>query len=131
MSGQCLGVRHLREAPIEHYRFAKLPDHDVIRLDVAVNHATTVSVGDSLARSTKVIHEIKARSQARTLFDCNCQCPTLDHWHRVIDGAVWAFSELVNTNDIRVLELAGDPRLTDESQLRLLAPLRLIFAVGP
>jgi len=45
------------ETPINHQRFARLPQHDVARLQVAVQNAAAVGVGDGLANVDEALEQ--------------------------------------------------------------------------
>lgn len=46
--GLCRRGEDLREAPVQNDRFPELAEHDVVRLDVPMDHAAAVGEGDGL-----------------------------------------------------------------------------------
>ena len=113
------------QAPVEHDRFAVVAQDDVLRLQVAVNDAARVRVGQRLAH----IHEdIQQPRQRQLVFVAGSQLlvlPTerlrerfaLDQLHRVERPA--AAIHFVDRHDVGMLQLPSDLRLFDQPPHRL------------
>ncbi len=123
-SGAChvWAAEHFRESPIHHEHFAEIPDHNVLRLEIAMDHAIAVREGDGVADLLKNGEQ----NAQRVSFDRGLgplshkvqrflQGDPAHEFHRVIELAVLTDTQFMDRNDIGVLELAGDSRLCDET----------------
>jgi hypothetical protein len=52
----------LRDAPVEHQHFTKRSDHDVLRFEIAMNHAVRVRESYRVANSLKLSQSISQGS---------------------------------------------------------------------
>ena len=114
--GHAALIEHLGEAPVHDLDLAEAADHDVRRLQVAVDHALRVGVGDRLAdlledgeEPRPVLVGASSRRQERR------QRAAPHQLHRDEQPAVGQPAQLVDRHDARVLELPADLRLLDES----------------
>ena len=108
-------VEHLGQAPVHDLDLAEAADHDVRRLQVAVDHAPRVGVGHRLAdllEDREESHPVLVRAPARRQQRRQGAAP--DQLHRDEQPAVGEPAQLVDRDDPRVLELAADLRLLDE-----------------
>jgi hypothetical protein len=119
----------LREAPVEDDGLAELAEHDVVRLQIAVDHAPTVRVGDALAGGEEGVEVAQALGEIPGAAEGRPEGPPPDLAHHVVEGAVRALAELVDRHDGRVLELSGDPGLAEEADGG--APARRARAAPP
>ncbi len=105
----------LGQAPIHHLDLAEGPDHDVRRLDVAVDHPARVGVGDGLRDR---LEDRQHPGQAVAGILASGQEPgervPFHQLHAEERPAVAQGAHLVDRHDAGVLELAADLRLLDE-----------------
>ncbi len=106
---------HLGHAPIQHHRLAELADHDVVGLDVAVDHAARVSESDRLAHVPEGAQQLEPLFQRLAGLELAGQGVAAHEAHGVVEGAVLAAAHLVHRHDAGVLELAGHPRLAQKT----------------
>ena len=101
----------------------KSSEHDVLRLEVAVDHALAVGEGDGVAhflengeqRGQRIfLHRL--RHAFGEQFEHFAQRDAAHHFHGVKGLAVFIDAQLVDGDDVRVLELAGDLGLGDEAR---------------
>ncbi len=119
-----LGIRpgeHLREAPVHHLDLAVAPDHDVLRLEIAVDDAALVGVVDGPADLDEDLEEPEPRELPRglgiagvDLLDDPRERPAADELHREEEAGVVGEADLVDGHDPGVLELRGRLGLLDE-----------------
>ena len=113
----------LRQAPVEHVHLAEVAEHDVARLQVAVQHAARVREVDREARGRERAQQLPARvvldeelvlrvQPIDDLFDRLA----VDALHREADAAVGRARQIVDRDDRRVLELTLDARLAHEAR---------------
>ena len=105
-AGQVLG-----QAPVHHLHFAEGPDHDVGRLQVAVDDAATVGEADRLA-------DLRERlEQPRPVGGLHLVGQGLpgDEFHGQEGGAVGQRPQGVDRRDARMRQPGGDLRLADEA----------------
>jgi hypothetical protein len=114
--GHAAAPQHLGEAPVHDLHLAERADHDVRGLEVAVQHALAVRIGDRLA------HRLEYREHApavlirrAALLQERRQRLPLDQLHREVRPLVGHQAELVHGHDAGVLQLAADLRLLDEA----------------
>ena len=112
----------LGQSPVDDDRLAVVADDDVVRLEVAVDDAAVVGVGD------RVGHRQDAREQPPPLrvrvagVDELVERAAGDQLHGVVRRAVRPAARLVDRDHVRVLEARGDDRLADEARLRARRP---------
>ena len=111
-AGQVLG-----QAPVDDHGLAEVADHHVGRLDVAVDDALAVRVGDRLGHREHVRQEGHALVEAALLLDELLERPPRDQLHRVVRIARRPAAGLVHRDDARVLQPGGDERLAHEPGL--------------
>ena len=109
--GQSLG-----EPPVHHLHFAEGPDHDVGRLQVAVDDPVGVGVADRLAElledgqeSPPVVAGVGA------VLEEVLEGAALDQLHGQKRPAVGQGAQFMDGGDARVLELSGDVGLGAEA----------------
>ena len=118
LSADVLLAAGFGEAPVEHHRLAELADHDVLGLQVPVDHAAAVRVGDGVADVGEVREELEPLGQGPRLRQLLLQRDAADQLLRVVGGAVGVEAQLVDGHDVGVLELAGDAGFADEARRR-------------
>jgi hypothetical protein len=108
--GQDLG-----QAPVHYLDLAERADHHVGGLEVAVDHAPGVSVGDGLGDRLEDAEEPR-KVVGRVLAGGHQvgQGPALDQLHGEVGPGVAEGPQLVDRDDPGVLQLAADLRLLDE-----------------
>ncbi len=111
---QVLLPSDLGQPPVEHHGLAELAEHHVLGLDVPVDHAPTMGVGDGLAQIHIPRQQLEPLGQGVALIQRRRQGPPPHQLHGVVQGAVRALPQLVHRDDVRMLELAGDSRLSQE-----------------
>jgi len=125
-------VQKLGQPPVQHDDFAVLAEHHVGRLQVAMNDAPRVGIGDRVADVDDRLQqppEFESRRRARPAllvvrFDGVAQRLAVDKPHRVERvSAVLVAGQFVHRHDVGVLQLARDLRLTDEPPQRLVGRL--------
>ena len=109
-AGQDLG-----QAPVHHLHLAEGADHDVGRLEVAVDHAAGVGVGHGLGDGLEDRQEPGAVvvGLLAVLQQLGKRVP-LDQLHGEEGPEVGEGAQLVDRHDARMLELAADLGLLDE-----------------
>ena len=110
--------QYLRQTPVHHLHLAERPDHDVARLEVAVNHPMRMRVADSLRDLFENGDEAGAvlpglMSGAR-LQHCR-QRFTFDELHGQERPAIGHRAQLVCGRNAGMLELPGDLRFDNEA----------------
>ncbi len=107
--------QHLGQAPVHHLDLAEAPDHDVRRLQVAVDHAPSVRIGHRLADRLEDPHQPRqAVGRAGARGQQLGERPPLDQPHGDIRATVGQAPQLVDRHDPGVLQLPADLRLLDE-----------------
>ena len=107
--------QHLGQAPVHDLDLAERADHDVGRLQVAVDDAVGVGVADRLADLLE--HRQEPAAVGRRVGPPSEQVVeglALDELHRQERPAVGQRADLVDRRDAGVLQLAGDPGLVEE-----------------
>ena len=101
--------------------FAKVAEHDIGWLEVAVEHALLMRVGNRVAHIDKPVQqepEFEARIIRRgprvESRDGLPQRLSLDEAHRIEDAPIGMGPHSVNRNDARMFEPAGDPGFDQE-----------------
>jgi hypothetical protein len=96
--------------------FAKLANHDVRRLQIAVDHAATVGVGDRLAN---LLEHLQITRQVLTRIGPRRQqlgeSSALNQFHREIRPALVEAPHLVDRDDAGMLQTPADLCLLDEA----------------
>jgi len=125
--GRC-GLRPaqtLGQAPVDHQGLAVLAEHDVARLQVAVEDAPAVGVVDRVTDVEEPPQQLQQRQGPLTgiaafplgsvkLLDGRLEVVAADEPHRVKRAAVVIGPQAVDRHDAGVLEPAGDLGLDDE-----------------
>ena len=111
--GQLLG-----QSPIDDERLAELAEHDVFGLEVAVDHALAVGVGDGLAHALQ--HGDGAGQPPEGIAgvmgaDHGLEVLALHALHREVGRAPVVEADLVDGHDARVVELGQDLRLREQA----------------
>ena len=105
-------AQHLRQPPVHDLDHPERPDHDVRRLEVAVNHPLAVRVGDGLANLEEDGEEVgqvgrSVRAAAEDLLQRLAAHQPHDEERPVVGG----HAQFVDRDDPGVLQPAGDPGL--------------------
>ena len=115
----------LREAPVEDVHLAEVAEHDVARLEVAVDDASRVRELDREADLTKRSEQLVPREASQVVrvalaeaLEHVRQGLASDALHREERRPVRPPAEVVDRHDRRVLELPLHARLADEQRLR-------------
>ena len=99
-----------RQTPIHDLDLAEGPDHDVERLQVAVDHPLAVGVGHGLAHLLENLQEPgEVVSGVGPFLQELRQGLAADQFHGEERPAVRQCAEIVDGHDARMLQLAGDP----------------------
>ncbi len=110
------GADDLGQAPVEDQHLAEGSDHDVARLQVAVDDAAAVGEGDGLAGAQEQFQQLEAQlGLAGALGQMVGQVDPGDAFHGVEHRAVGEDADIVHGDDARVFELGGDLGLVDEA----------------
>lgn len=100
--------RRRREAPVHDLRLAVRADEDVLRLQIAVDHASVVRGRDRLRRREHVTDQGASRLGGHPLGHGARQRTAADKPHRVERPAVGEVPAVVDRDDAWVIEAAGD-----------------------
>jgi hypothetical protein len=112
-----VGVAELRgQPPVDEHRLAELADQDVVGLEIAVEDAARVDVGDRVGHRQHVRHQRQPPGQPVGPRDDLVERLAADHPHRVERRAVVERAGVVDRHDRRVLEPAGQRDLADEAR---------------
>jgi hypothetical protein len=110
-----IGLEEFGESEVENLRVAFGGDHDVSRLQVAMNDARAVRFGQTVSQLTRDpqrltgVHSLAARNQVR-------ERPALDEFHRdEVDAVLRA--DFVNGHDVGMLQRRGRFGFLDETRL--------------
>src|SRR5262249_36342822 len=119
-----LRLSSLGKSPIHDERFTILSQHDVVRLQVAVQHAAAMSVGDRVTDFHEACEELAQSKGSRLgglmiLLDGLLQVLPTDEAHRVEGSAIGVAAKTVDGNDPRMLQAASDLRFHDEARTTL------------
>ena len=106
-------ARATGEAPVGDDGLAEPTDHDVRRLEIAVEDAAFVCVYEGLGRPEDVSNEADTRL-GRRADEHVCEGVARQEAHRVERLAVLVATGLVHGYDVGVLELGGQHRLARE-----------------
>ncbi len=122
VAGAVVLVRDARDAEVEHARL-RAPDHeDVGRLDVAVDHALAVRVGQRVGDAPHDGGGLRRRRPPAFLAQL-AQVAALEQLHRDV-GALVAHAGVEHRDDVRVREAASGARLVQEQRVEGLALFR-------
>jgi hypothetical protein len=94
-------AQQLGDAPVHDERFAERPDHHVLGLEVAVDHAVGVGERDRLADP---LEEPERGAEVAVLLDPDVEAIPLHELHHVIGAAVRELAEVVDGDDDGMLE---------------------------
>ncbi len=115
VSGRVLRAQDLGQTPVHHLHLSEATDHDVRRLQVAMDHAPRMRVGHRLADRFEDLQEpgmIVGRLVA--VGEHFGQSAAPDQLHREVGPSIGEGPQLVDRDDPRMLELSADLRLLDE-----------------
>ena len=125
LAGDDLGhIAHRpRHAPVQQQHLSEGPQHDVVRLDVPVQHPAVVGVGKRIAH----LDEGNQQLRARELDDGGLvtglqrgehlpQRAALHLLHHEVELALFRHPHVVDRHDVGVLELPGDLSLRHEAR---------------
>ena len=96
-----------RDPPVHDEHLAERADHDVLGLQVAVDHAVRVRERDGIADALEDAEALRQRHARRERVEPR----SVDPLHRVEDAAVRQRAGVVDGNDPRMLEPRDDARL--------------------
>ena len=105
------GLQRPRDAEVHDHRVAA-GEHDVVRLDVAVDHAVFVGIPERAADFAGDLHR-RVDRELRFAREPLPQRLALDERHDVIDQAA-GLARVVEWEDVRVLECGGDRDFAEE-----------------
>ena len=113
----------LRQAPVHDQRFAELAEHDVARLQIAVQHAAAVRIGNGVADGDKPIKQLakfeialcRAKRGGVKAFDGLLEAVAADEAHGVVRPAIGILAEGVDRHDAGMFQTAGDLRLAHKA----------------
>jgi hypothetical protein len=113
----CSGCpQNFGQAPIHDLYLAEAADHDVARLQVAVDYAPRMGIGHGLANPLEDAQEMRpVLVRLRALRQERGQRATVDQLHREIRPSVRRSAQLVDWDDAGVLELAAYLSLFNEA----------------
>ena len=118
-SGRRLLPEHFGEPPIHDLDLAEGADHHVGGLEIAVNHPVGVGVADGLANRLEdgqpACGGAAVGQWVGPIFQDRVEGVSLDELHRQEGPAIGESADLVDRRDAGVLQLASDPRLTEEA----------------
>jgi hypothetical protein len=120
-------VERLGQAPVDDHGLAVLAHHDVGRLEIAVQDALAVGVGDGLDHGDGARQVRQALGQGLGLVDDLGQAAARDQLHGVERRAVGPVAGVVHRYDRRVLEARGDQRLAQEARLAIAVGLEQLL----
>ena len=115
-------VVQLRQAPVEHQRFAELAEHHVERFEVAMKNSLFVSKRDRLTDGDELPQQPSERQlplasaawQRVQSIDRHLHSASLDELHGVERRAVLLKADVIDGHDPRMLQLSGDLSLVQE-----------------
>ncbi len=111
------------QAPVHEHHFAVFPQHDVLRLQVAVNDAAAMGKGDGIAdpqQDVQVFLEGLVPDGVRPR-------PALEFLHGIEQMAGLIHAQVVNGNDVGMIQLPGDEGFGQEQRL----PVLVVGLRGP
>ena len=114
-----LVVDDAREPEVEHLHVAVGADHDVFRLDVAVDDAGGVRRGE---RAGHLPPDVDRRRERLRALDERPQRPPVDELLHDEELAVRRLADLVDGDDVRVVESRGGAGLAQEALDRCPTP---------
>ncbi len=119
-----VGLADLGQAPVEHVDLAELAEHQVLGLEVAVEHAPPMRVLDGEADLPERVEQLVGRVLADRVGILFVELPqdvgerpSADALHREVLDARRREAEVVDRDDRRVLQLGLHTRLADEAVL--------------
>ena len=115
----------LGQSPVDDERFAILPEHDVARLQVAVQHAPAMGVGHRVADVEEATQELAEfhgplarvrllRRRVVIAIHRLFEAVAADEAHGVVGPAVAILAQAIDRYDPRMLQPAGDLGLQNE-----------------
>ena len=110
------------QAPVHEHHFAVFPQHDVLRLQVAVNDAAAVGEGDGIAdpqQDVQVFLEGLVPNGVRPR-------TALEFLHGIEQMAGFIHAQVVNGDDVGMIQLSGDEGFGQEQRL----PVLIIGLIG-
>ena len=98
---------HFCETKVHDHDFAPAVQHDVGRLEIAVQHALVMRCGDACAKLARDLQSFVA-GQATDAPQQRTQVFTIDVFHRQECEPV-GFADVINAADVRMRDAASDP----------------------
>ncbi len=105
----------LGQPPVDHERLAEGAEEDVVGLEVPVQHALVVGVGDGLAHGGDRREQRHALGQRGRLLDGGVQRGAVHQLHRVVGQPLGIDPLAVDRHDGGVLQAGGDAGLALEA----------------
>lgn len=107
-----IAAQQLRQSPIHHQHLTELADHDVLRLEVAMQHALAVGEGDGVADFAEDAEQAREWEVAESFGDFFAQIgedglqrAAFDELHRVEQRQAVLPHDVVDGHDVRMREL--------------------------
>ena len=120
-------IEEFREPPVHHEHFAELAHHDVLRLQVAVNHAARVRKRHGIAHLAEhpeqppdAVLLRRVRHAVADVLEDGLQRAALHELHRVKRAALVVRTEVVDRHDVRMRQLREHGGLAHEAPAFLL-----------
>ena len=99
-----------RQPPVHHQHFAEVAQHRVLGLDVAVHHSPGMGKADGIGHLHQDFEIFGQRLAGQHLAPGSA----LDPLHRIEQRAGLVGPQVVDRDDVRMVEIAGDDRLGEE-----------------
>ncbi len=118
-----IGHAHARDPEVHDLHLPARQQHDVARLDVAVDDAPLVRVAEAVGHLLRDIDRFDDGD--RTLQHLGAELDSLEKLHRHV-GEIALLAEIVDGDDMGMGELAGGPGFEEKPLVELLAPFHLV-----
>ena len=109
-SGTLAAGRRHGQSPVHQQHFAEAAEHNILRLQVAVNYVLVVGKGDRVGGA----HENAEVLMQRLFRDHLAPGSSLHPLHRVKQSVLFADPQVINRNDVRMLQVSCDHGLGQE-----------------
>ncbi len=103
---------HLGDTPIQDQHFAERPDHDILRLEIAVDDPVGMSERDRLADA---LEDSEPLGKARGGVEVFIQSSPFDPLHDVVHAAIGERADVVHGNDAGVFQAGDDAGLAEHA----------------
>jgi hypothetical protein len=108
-----------RETPVHHVNLAEPAAHDVLRLEVAMDHSLGVGIGHRFGDFDQRFDRAARRPAEFALARAGehfAEMAAAHQSHREIEAALRVHSDFVQRHDARMIELPGDLRFLEETR---------------